>query len=266
MMKKYKIIFLLSILLPFAAQAQIIDTTDIMKEFDEYSFRDANPIGQVKDSTKLREHLIGVKWGMGLNNITFSMDFDKKTMVSPKNFGIYYTYYHSLWNSISLFGLEMGLQYNEEGYTTLVLDYNDKITDQGKERFQTVTFPFISQFRIDFWRMRLLANAGAFASYRFSSSFSDIMPTTITSTTKKFGYGFVLGGGLAFVFRPFEVHFEANYKYNLSNLYDKTSFYGNEYWISTHTNQLILSVGLFTRIGGSAYKVKENSPYYKSGK
>ena len=162
--------------------------------------------------------------------------------------------------------IDVAEKFNEEGYTTLVLDYNDKITDQGKERFQTVTFPFISQFRIDFWRMRLLANAGAFASYRFSSSFSGILPTTITSTTKKFGYGFVLGGGLAFVFRPFELHFEANYKYNLSNLYDKTSFYGNEYWISTHTNQLILSVGLFTRIGGSAYKVKENSPYYKSRK
>ena len=105
-----------AILLTFAClplYSQIVDTLDIMKEFDEYSFRDAKVTGQVKDSTRLREHLFGVKWGMGINSLTVSVDYDKKPVTTPMNFGVYYTYYHSLWNSISLFGIETGLQMNE---------------------------------------------------------------------------------------------------------------------------------------------------------
>ena len=56
---------------------------------------------------------------------------------------------------------------------------------------------------------------------------------------------------------------EANYKYNLSNLYDKASFYADEYWVSTHTSQIIISVGLHYRIGGSSYKIKSNAPSRK---
>ncbi|MBR4802433.1 MAG: outer membrane beta-barrel protein [Bacteroidales bacterium] len=240
--------------------SQIIDTVDIMKEFDEFSFRDAKVTGQVKDSTRLREHLLGFKWGMSINSMTVSVDFDKKPVTSPMNFGVYYTYYHSLWNSISLFGIETGLQMNEEGYKTLILDENDKVVQEGKESFRSLTVPFVSQFRIDFWKMRLLANAGAFISHKQSASFSGLLPESVTSTYKKWGYGFVVGGGLAYVFRPFELHVEANYKYNLSNLYDKTAFYGDQYWISTHTSQIIISAGLFYRIGGSSYKNPANAP------
>lgn len=240
--------------------SQIVDTVDIMKEFDEYSFRDAKVTGQVKDSSRLREHLFGVKWGMGINSLTVSVDYDKGPITTPMNFGVYYTYYHSLWNSISLFGIETGLQMNEEGYKTLIMDENDKIVQEGKETFRNLTLPFVSQFRLDFWNMRLLANAGVFVARRQSASFSGLLPETISSTWKKWGYGFIAGGGIAYVFRPFEIHAEANYKYNLSNLYDKKSFYGDEYWVSTHTGQIIISVGLFYRFGGSKYKNPANAP------
>ena len=107
--------FLFAILLSLSClqgYSQIVDTVDIMKEFDEYSFRDAKVTGEVKDSTRIREHLFGVKWGMGINSLTVSVDYDKKPITSPMNFGVYYTYYHSLWNSISLFGIETGLDTN----------------------------------------------------------------------------------------------------------------------------------------------------------
>ncbi len=259
-MKRLTVILIAMIFIPLAAHSQIVDTTDIMKEFDEFSFRGANVTGQVKDSTKIREHLLGVKWGMSVNNVYFSIDYDKKSAMSPQNFGVYYTYYHSLWNSISLFGVETGVQFNQEGYKTQILDEEGNILNEGTESFKNITVPLVSQFRIDFWRMRLLANLGCFVSYRTGASFSGLLSETVSSTWKKKGYGIIGGGGLAYIFRPFELHVEANYKYNLADLYDKSSFYADQYWVSTHTNQLIISVGLHYRIGGSSYKIKSNAP------
>ena len=193
-MKRFLFAILLS-LFCLQGYSQIVDTVDIMKEFDEYSFRDAKVTGEVKDSTRIREHLFGVKWGMGINSLTVSVDYDKKPITSPMNFGVYYTYYHSLWNSISLFGIETGLQMNEEGYKTQILDESGKVAQQGNETFRNLTLPFVSQFRLDFWNMRLLANAGVFVARRQSASFSGLLPETVSSTWKKWGYGFIAGGG-----------------------------------------------------------------------
>lgn len=243
--------------------SQIVDTLDIMKEFDEYSFRGANPVNPIKDSTKIREHLIGVKYGVGINNVYFSQDIDTKAYMATKNFGIYYTYYHSLWESIPLFGIETGLQVSERGFT--YVEYLDpegtpnRRSNEGKERFQTIMLPFISQFRIDFWRMRLLINLGGYASYKIGDTYSGLFSEEIHNSFKKGGYGIIGGGGLAFIFSPFELHFEANYNYELGNLYDKTLFYENV-WVSSHATQISFSVGLFMRIGGSSYVNKANRP------
>ncbi len=258
-----------AMLIAFAAQptqiySQIVDTVDIMKEFDEYSFRDAQPVGAIKDSTKLREHLLGVKWGFSMNNAFFSVDYSRLPTYSPKNFGLYYTYYHSLWNSIPLFGIQTGVEYNSLGFEKVYYLADDKTIDErGKQSFTAITVPLVSQFRVDFWKMRLLANVGAYGHYINSATFTPgIEPDTLTASYKKFGYGLVGGGGLAFVFRPFEVQFEVNFKYTLSNMYDKEKFYRG-IWVSSHASQLTFSAGLFYRIGGYSYKIPSNAPNYK---
>lgn len=234
------------------SHAQVVDTTDIMKEFDENSFRNAAPIKKIKDSSVLFQHLIGIKAGYAMNNVFFSQSFDHKALTSAKNFGIYYTYYHSLWNSIHLFGVETGLQYTEKGYKSVSYTEPDTVKNrkgtEGSERLQCIEIPFVSQFHVDFWKMRLLANFGGFVSYTKSASFSSNVPDSISSTYRKFGYGFIAGGGIALIFKPIEIHLEVNYKYTLSNLYDQKSFY-TDTWVSTHPNQLIFNVGLFYRLG-----------------
>ncbi|MGM9773812.1 MAG: outer membrane beta-barrel protein [Candidatus Egerieousia sp.] len=257
----YRILFLTIICATsLSSFAQIADTVDIMKEYNEHSFSDARNIKAVKDSTKLTEHLIGVKLGYSLNNITFSQDIDTKALSSFKNFGLYYTYYHNLWNQITLFGLETGFQYNEEGYKSIVYTNEDKTEwIEGKETVQEITLPLVSQFRVDINRVRILLNAGCFASYKISTSFSDNISPEIADTYRKAGYGFILGGGLAYIFRPFEIHIEANYKYNFSNLFSQKAFY-EDIWVSNHTTQLIFTAGLFYRIGGSGYKNPANAP------
>ena len=97
-----------------------IDTTkkvDIYKEFDMNSFADATI--KIKDSSVLSQHLIGIKAGYGMPNVSFSQDIDHKGFRTPKNFGLYYTYYHSLWKSMPYFSIQTGIEYNEIGYTHL---------------------------------------------------------------------------------------------------------------------------------------------------
>ncbi len=256
-------------LTPQLANAQIVDTLDIMKEFDEFSFRGANPVNPIKDSSKIREHYIGVKWGMGLNSVYFSQDIERESFVSGKNFGIFYTYYHTLWGSMPNFGIETGIQFSEIGFTAIkYLDPEgtpDRRSEKGKESFQSIMLPLVSQFKIDFWRMRLLMNLGCFASYKMSYKSGGVWREEIAKTYKKGGYGIIGGGGMAFLFHPFELHLEVNYRYNLSNVYDKEAFYDNV-WVSSHSSQLLFSVGLFMRIGGSSYVNPANKPTKSSYK
>ena len=70
--------------------------------------------------------------------------------------------------------------------------------DQGNEVFQNITIPLVSQFRFDFWRMRILANLGCFVAYRTGAQFSHILPETVKDSYKKKGYGIIGGGGLAY--------------------------------------------------------------------
>src|SRR5574344_1874806 len=90
-------------------------TQDIYKEFDEHSFANASPT-KVVDSSKISGHLIGVKYGYSLSNIYFNRQINHKGITVPVEFGLYYTYYHSLWKSMPYFGIQVGLKYSESGY------------------------------------------------------------------------------------------------------------------------------------------------------
>jgi hypothetical protein len=121
-----------------------------------------------------------------------------------------------------------------------------------KEIYKNIQLPFLALFRVDFWKMRLMVEAGPFAGYKIGSNLTDGIP----STTKKFNYGIMGGGGAAFVVHPFEFHITANYRYNLSGLYDP-QIYSKEYWLYTHENQLCISFGVFYRFKNKYYKKRK---------
>ena len=215
----------------------------IYKELKDNSFADAAAV-KIKDSTVLSQHLIGIKAGYSTASVSFSQDVNHKGIKSPINFGIYYTYYHSLWKSMPYFGIQTGLEYSEMGYTNVVEDDNDNIISETEQRYQAVQLPLLSQFRIDFWKMRLLVNIGPYGYYITSTDIEGGMP----ATTNKAGVGIMGGGGLAFVFNPVEFHVECNYRYAMSNFCDP-KIYSQEHWVYTHANQLTFSFGVFFRLG-----------------
>lgn len=217
-------------------------TVDIYKEFDDNSFADAAAV-KIKDSTVLSQHLIGFKVGYAMSNVNFSQDINHKNFKTPVNFGIYYTYYHSLWRSMPYFGIHTGLEYSEIGYTKITETEQNDISE--KQIYKAVQLPLLSQFRIDFWKMRLLFNLGPYGYYITSTDLEGGIP----STTNRAGIGIMGGGGLAFVIKPVEFHVECNYRYAMSHFCDP-EIYSTEYWLYTHANQLTLSFGVFFRLGG----------------
>ncbi len=221
-------------------------TVDIYKEFDDNSFAEATK--KIKDSSLIAQHLIGVKVGYNMTNVSFSQDIEHKSINSPKNFGIYYTYYHSLWKNMPYFGIQTGLEYSEIGYTAI--NETETANIEIEERYQTIQMPLLSQFRIDFWKMRVMINLGPYGYYITSTD----MEGGIPETTNKFGVGIMGGGGIALVLKPIELHLECNYKYALSHYYDP-EIYSEDHWLYTHSNQMIFSFGVFYRLGGGkAYR------------
>ena len=217
-----------------------------LKEFDLYSFKDAAI--SVKDSTVLYQHLVGVKFGYAMSNVKFSQSGNHKGITSTQNFGIYYTYFHSLLGNMPYFGMQIGLESTELGYTH-VTEVSDNTFEEAEQRYSAITLPLISLFRYDISRVRLMLGAGGYGSYIYDTS----LPGDIPETTNKFGFGLMGQGGFALKFHPVEIHFEASYKYGLTHFVNP-KIYSEQYWLYTHQNQLQLSVGLHYNFGGKYFK------------
>lgn len=187
-------------------------------------------ISGLKGQTK--QHLIGVRAGYNMSGLDTRPDFNHKTLSTSQNFSLVYTYYHSLWGTINIFGVQTGLSKQSQGYITI----DDKINS-----YETVVIPLVSQFHIDFWRMRLLLNAGCFGGYRYSKSNDD--GSGFNEFDNKLDFGFIVGGGFAFIMKPLELHLEGNYQYSLTYLQDPEK-YSNIDLLYTYPKQLIFSVTL----------------------
>lgn len=177
---------------------------------------------------QLREHLIGVKVAYNMSGVDFNPTQNELNITTIKNYSLVYTYYHDLWKTMPYFGFQASLSYQEQGYNI----------DNEETRLTVYELPLVSQFHIDFWKMRFLINLGGFMGYRTAST------KAFESTDIRIDYGFIGGGGLAFVFKPVELHLEANYQYSLSYLYNPKKFSETDLQFS-YPHQILLSVALY---------------------
>lgn len=176
--------------------------------------------------------MIGVKGAYNLSGVSFDPIEEGAASISTvKNFSISYIYFHNLWNSMPYFGFQTELYFQEQGY---ILDGNKIISN-------SIEIPFTSKFHIDFWKMRLLLNAGAFVGYRTTKTGG------FDATDYKYDYGFIGGGGLAYIAKPFEIHLESNYHNSLSYLYDPKRVSDTKRYYS-HPHQLLMSLAIYIHL------------------
>ena len=104
---------------------------------------------------------------------------------------------------------------------------------------EVVEVPLISKFKLDFSRFRLLLNIGTYGGYRLSTD----REGGFDRYDQRIDYGIIGGGGLAVVFKPVELHLEANYKYSFASMYH-TNKLSDIYWIYTYPQNLVFSASL----------------------
>ena len=142
-MKKILFVFLaLSIALGAAAQDNFIfDMPDDFAQLDT-----------VAHPAKFKSiHMIGVSYGVNWSGVTSSPGLGQEKKLTYNNIGVYFTYYHALWDQLFNFGLKFGVKHGYEGYLPPKNNYG--------ETCEILEVPLISQFKLDFSRFRVLLNS-----------------------------------------------------------------------------------------------------------
>jgi len=195
---------------------------------DDFSFLDTVP----QKRKFFNEHLIGAKYGVNISSVRSSIDIKQKSIVTLNNITIAYTFYHVLWDKMANFGLQLGGKMGYEGYSSPYEGFG--------ETCKVLEFPLLSQFKIDFSVFRFLVNVGPYYGYRLSTD----KEGGFDSNDQRHDYGLIGGGGLGIVFRPLEIHIEANYKFSFASMYNMNKI-SEQYWTSVYPSNIMLSAGLF---------------------
>lgn len=229
-MKKYLLILLVLLGGALNAAAQDDSVFDLYRD-DIFSTLDTTP----QPRRFYGEHLIGFKYSYDLCTVQSTPSLSEGYYFSPLNFIFQYTYYHALWDKYNVFGLQAGVKYGRQGYTS-------ELSDWGESN-QMIEFPFNAQLKFDMSRFRLMFNLGTYYGYRLSTD----REGGFDQYDLRHDYGVIGGGGIALVFRPVELHIEANYKYSLCSMYH-TNKYSDLYWLLTYPRNIMLSAGLFFKL------------------
>lgn len=176
-------------------------------------------------------HMIGVSYGVNYSGVTSSPKIGHEKIWTYNSIGVYYTYYHALWDQLFNFGIQFGVKHGYEGYTSSWGTLG--------ETCEVIEVPLISQFKIDFSIFRLLVNLGTYGGYRLSTD----KEGGFDKFDQRYDYGVIGGGGVAIVFKPFELHLEANYKYAFASMYH-TNKLSDIYWLYTYPQNVMLSASL----------------------
>ena len=180
-------------------------------------------------------HMIGVSYGVIRSGVTSSPNIGHESVWTFNQIGVYYTYYHALWDQLFNFGLKFGATHGYEGYASRYQGYG--------EICEVVEVPLISQFKIDFSRFRVLANLGTFGGYRLSTD----KEGGFDKYDQRVTYGVIGGLGLGVVFKPFEFHIEGNYKHTFASMYHANKF-SDIYWLYTYPKNIIFSASLYIHL------------------
>ncbi len=176
-------------------------------------------------------HMIGVSYGINWSGVTSSPKLSQERVWTFNNIGVYYTYYHALWDQMFNFGLKFGAKHGYEGFTTPYEGFG--------ATYEILEVPLISQFKIDFSRFRVLVNIGTYGGYRLSTDKED----GFDQYDQRWDYGVLGGIGFGIVFAPFELHLEGNYKYSFASVYQTYKF-SDIYWIYTYPQNYMFSASL----------------------
>ena len=186
------------------------------------------------------EHLIGVRYDYSFTGVSMTPEMGTKSINSPVNIAVLYTYYHPLWSVIDIFGIQTGLRYTTYGFVN---------SEYNFERFQqtvsVIELPLISAFHVDIGEhFRILLSLGPFIGYRFATT----KENGFDCFDNRVDYGVQGGAGLAYIIgKRFELHLEGTFHYSLSMLYHPEKM-SSVSWLYSYPWQASISLGFHVKL------------------
>ena len=228
-MRRKLALLLLTTLLPLCALGQ--DDVFIFDMQDDFTDIDTLP-----PPTRFKSiHMIGVQYGVNYSGVNATPNLGQESIWTFNSYGVYYTYFHALWDQLFNFGLQVGAKYGQQGYTSKYSQYG--------ETCSVIEMPLLSKFKIDFSRFRLLINLGPFVGYRLSTD----KEGGFDQYDQRYAYGIMGGLGFAVVFKPLEFHIEGNYQYSLGSMYH-TYKYSDIYWLYAYPSNIAITASVHVHL------------------
>ena len=189
---------------------------------------------------KASEHLLGVKYDFSFTGVMMTPDMGIKSINSPVNLAVLYTYYHPLWSVIDIFGIQTGVRYTKYGFV------NDEYAFENFEQtVSVIELPLISAFHIDIGEhFRILLSIGPFLGYRFATT----KENGFDCFDNRIDYGVQGGAGLAYILgKRIEFHLEGTFHYSLSMLYHPERM-SSVAWMYSYPWQASISMGIHVKL------------------
>ncbi len=186
------------------------------------------------------EHLLGVKYDFSFTGVMMTPDMGIKSINSPVNLAVLYTYYHPLWSVIDIFGIQTGVRYTKYGFV------NDEYAFENFEQtVSVIELPLISAFHIDIGEhFRILLSIGPFLGYRFATT----KENGFDCFDNRIDYGVQGGAGLAYILgKRIEFHLEGTFHYSLSMLYHPERM-SSVAWMYSYPWQASISMGIHVKL------------------
>ena len=196
--------------------------------------------------------LIGFEYGVNMSKTRFNPVKENSSFTNPGVFGITYTRYGKLFNTMPYFGFQLGLYYGQDGYNFKEDDegYVPSVDGVTKAVFDYIEIPLLAHFHVDVWKIKVMGYAGPYFDYRTSVHRESSMYSFDTDYTDKFFdydrrflYGIKGGGGLGIMLDPIEIHFSAMVKYGVKSIYD-ADYYSKYYYRYARQFDIVISAGI----------------------
>lgn len=211
--------------------------------------------------------MIGLQYGVNLSQVSWNPKQSQDMVILPMNIGVTLTTYGKMFGYMPFFGFQTGFYYTREGYQfeyNEEKDYTYKIEGAEKAVYDVIEVPLLMHGHYDLWNFKIFANLGCYAGYRlgihrFPGTTGNVSPDvehSFIDTDRRWDYGIKGGVGFGLVFEPFEIHFQAMYKYSLGTLYDP-DYYSDIYYRYAYPTNIVISAGVHFHLTKRSGKTKK---------
>ena len=222
----------------------------------------------LKKKVKINDYsLIGVHYGVSLNNVSFNPTRPTAFVFNTGTYGITFTHYEKMFGFMPYFGYQFGVFHSTEAYQfkenkdTGTIPIRDTLTYESSMSMEILEVPILAHFHLDAGRFKLMANLGIYGGWRYNihrgggTYLNQDRKDVFLPFEHRFDYGLKGGAGIGLILDPFEIHINAMVRYSWSSLYEP-DYYNKYYYRFAYPFDVVITAGLQFQLGRRTGKTR----------